>query len=104
MENLADLRGDRHGVVAGGRVDSQDVAVRAPHAHQRLEPLEVAEHLVERRARARFVGGPCREVERRSHREADALHTVAGLRRATSATGRKRKQTGQPDPFQHKGH
>src|SRR5262249_36513573 len=64
---------DGHRPLAGRCGDAQHVAARTPHAHQRVEPIELLEDRVERRERRRLVRGPRREPQLRPHRHAASL-------------------------------
>ena len=48
-EDLAHFGTDRHRVFAGGAIQPLDVAALFPHAHQRIEAVELVEDRLERR-------------------------------------------------------
>ena len=62
-------------------VQTLDVAAVAPDAQQRLEPIELREDVVERGEGGRLVGGPRRQPQLGSHRDAGPLDLCGGRRR-----------------------
>ena len=66
-QDLAHVGADRNGAIAGGLVHSQHVAAGTPHAHERVETIELAEHRLEGRNRRRFVRRPCSQTKLRPH-------------------------------------
>ena len=68
-------------LAAGRLVKATDIASGSPDAQQRVEPLELLKHLLERRHGERVLGGPGHQAQLRSHHHARPLHGVPHHRR-----------------------
>ncbi len=91
-QHRARIGAHRHRTIAGRRVDAQHIAAGTPDAEECIEPVELAEHRVERRLGGRFVGGRRREAQfrpiatpARSTRRAGAVPAARPQAPASSA-------------------
>ena len=80
LQDFADLGADRDWRLARGAIEPLDVAALLPHAHQRVEPIELVEHRLERRERGALVRGPGGEMDLRAHAHARPLDDGGRLR------------------------
>jgi hypothetical protein len=81
-QRFAHVGAGRHRVLPAAALIRSTSLPEAPHAHQRVEPVELREHRVERRPRRGFVGSPRRQAQFRPHRHTRALDEVRRRRRA----------------------
>src|SRR5262245_33310402 len=105
-QHLARLAADDHRLLAGGGVETNDVAALAPDAHQRIEPIELREHSFECCGGVRFVCSPRSEIQLRPHADAGSFDERCRIVRgsASRVTGSdencgRRRDCQRPDAY-----
>ena len=89
VEHLSHFRADGDGGLSRGGVEAEDVAPFLPHAHQRIEPIELEKDSLERGDCRGFVGRPRTQVDLGAHAHLRSLDErgFRARRRGAGAAG-----------------